>query len=113
MNFCDKCHNILYPFEENNKLYLICNNCGFKKAHTDKVVFKLSYKNNTDVKSNVSNKYIIYDNTLPRTTKKKCPNEDCESNKDETKREVVFYPMAKTMDLIYVCCACKTEWKYT
>jgi DNA-directed RNA polymerase subunit M/transcription elongation factor TFIIS len=112
MNFCDKCHNLLYPYEENNELFLRCS-CGFKKKHTDKVVFSISYKKNNDVKDTTSNKYIIYDNTLPRTTKKKCPNDDCESNRDETKREVVFYPTKKTMELVYVCCSCNTEWKYT
>ena len=113
MKFCQKCNSILYPFEENSKLYLKCNNCGFKESHNEKVVFTLSYKNNNSQLNSISNKYVIYDNTLPRTCKKICPNEECESNKDESKREVVFYPMPKTMEMIYVCCLCKTEWKYT
>ena len=113
MNFCQKCNSILYPFEENSKLYLKCNNCGFKEKHDEKVVFTLSYKNNKSQSNTTSNKYVIYDNTLPRTCKKICPNEGCESNRDESKREVVFYPTPKTMEMIYVCCLCKTEWKYT
>ena len=58
MNFCDKCHNLLYPYEENNELFLRCS-CGFKKKHDNKVVFSISYKKNSgnSAINTVSNKY--------------------------------------------------------
>ena len=113
MQFCKVCENKLYSFENDNKLYLKCKNCGFQEEQKNMVVHSKVYKESSDANQHITNKFLIYDVTLPRTNKKKCPNSLCISNKNKNKQEAVFFPNTKTMELIYICTNCNTEWKYT
>ena len=74
MNFCLMCNNMLYPYENNKELLLKCKNCGFKKKYNDTIVFSKVYKEDYIKTQSTNNKFLIYDCTLPRTNKKKCPN---------------------------------------
>ena len=113
IKFCKVCESMLHPLEDDDKLYLKCNDCGYKEENKDLVIFSKSYSDTGQQTENISNRYIVYDNTIPRTSKKLCPNDLCPSRTDKSKQEAVFYPTKVTMEIIYVCTACNTEWKYT
>lgn len=112
MKFCPNCNTLLQKSEEEYKLMENCHNCGFKRESVDNLVHLSTYKNIFTI-PNIFNRYVIYDNTLPRTKVKQCPNEDCPSRDNADLQESVFYPERKTLRLTYVCCVCSTEWKYT
>ena len=113
MKFCNICENMLYSTESENKLFLKCKNCGFKEEQKNAIVATKIYKDSGDSADNSINKYLIYDPTLPRTNKKKCPNPLCETQKNKSKQEAVFFPIDETMKLVYICKVCNTEWKYS
>ena len=95
MNFCDTCGFVLYKKLEDTgecqetisikskecKLFEYCKTCGIEKEITDDTIsiYKRSYKNNFAVNNILSNKYIVYDNTLPRL-KTPCKNTNCITN---------------------------------
>ena len=95
MNFCDTCGFVLYKKLEDNgdcqetisakskecKLFEYCKNCGIEKEITEDniSIYKRSYKNNFAVNNILNNKYIVYDNTLPRL-KTPCKNTECVTN---------------------------------
>ena len=115
VHFCKICESMLYPYENNKNLYLKCKNCGYEEDNKNLVIFTKIYNDNSINMGNsgINNQYIIYDNTIPRTKQKRCPNNECVSRTDTSKQDAVFYSLDKTMELIYVCRECNTEWKYT
>lgn len=107
--FCEVCDNILYPEEVEDKLILKCEHCGHTEANTDTLIVKKIYK--AGAGSTYTNlKYVIYDNTLRRTTKQKCPNKDCKSHDDTSLQEAVIMIDKVTKRKIYVCVNCFTKW---
>lgn len=115
VNFCKICESMLYPYESNKKLFMKCKNCGYQEDNKNLVIFSKVYTDNslTSGNADINNRFIIYDHTIPRTKKKKCPNKECPTRSDKSKQEAVFYSIEKTMELVYVCRTCCTEWKYT
>ncbi len=110
MSFCPSCNSILQPTEIENKLYLKCRTCGYKEENKNAVISKKVYKFNKTQTIATSNEYLVYDNTLARTTKKQCANEKCPSRSDEKLQDCVFYTDNKSLKLNYVCCVCFSEW---
>ena len=52
------------------------------------------------------------DPTLPRINTIKCPNSDCNSNKEGGEREVIYIRYDDMNKLyIYLCAKCDTIWK--
>ena len=87
MNFCAHCNFMLYkkintPDGEEksgpSELYEFCKNCGYEKLIEDDSisVYKRNYKSSFAIDNIINNKYIIYDNTLPRLSIS-CKNENC------------------------------------
>ena len=92
MNFCVHCNFMLYkklsgekPCEEGVPedssvcdLVEYCKNCGYEKNITDDSisVYKRNYKSSFVIDNILKNKYIVYDNTLPRLSID-CKNVDC------------------------------------
>lgn len=111
MEFCPDCESMLYYQEEEGGLINFCQGCGYKAKSIRTLISQNSYS-----KSNIatfgSRKNYIYDNTLPRTTKYVCPNEDCVSHKDGEKREAIFFNEGDSLKHVFICKACQTEWKY-
>ena len=112
MKFCNSCENKLSPIEENSSLWNKCTNCGFKEKYEDSIIDVKNYKNKNTVSSD-NNKYLIYDNTIPRTIHKVCPNKSCITVKNPELQEVIFIQNPVTIKLIYICTRCNTEWKYS
>jgi hypothetical protein len=112
MQFCKECENKLCPIDEDNKLWNKCLDCGFKEEYNDFIIEKKNYKIKENIVSD-SNRFIIYDQTIPRTIHKKCPNKDCPSVENPELQEAVFIQDAITTKLTYICVNCNTEWKYS
>ena len=93
---------------EYNIAYFVCNNCQFTTKLNQgtsiyKVSLKSSYMEDNSVRSD--------DNTLPRTKDYICPNTSCDSQKNDSKKEAVFYrPNKNSYKLYYNCLMCNTTW---
>ena len=111
MNFCKVCENKLYPMEENGTLVNKCINCGFSEEFNGTIIEKKNYKTSETLAS-ATNKHIIFDPTLPRTTQSICPNNLCISNEKPELRDAVLVQDAITIKLIHICVNCGTEWQY-
>lgn len=108
--FCENCDNILYPEEDDDKLILQCKNCGHKEDNKDSLIVEKIYKKSADA-SHTNVKYVVYDNTLRRTTKVKCPNNKCKSHDKKDLQESVIVIDKVTKRKIYICINCFTQWK--
>lgn len=118
MHFCENCNNMYYlkiaDDNENNLIYY-CRNCGHEDTTitaSNVCVSKTQIKRSEQKYSHIINEYTKMDPTLPRINTIRCPNQICESNKDEKKREVIYIRYDDTnMKYIYLCSVCDTMWK--
>tara|TARA_Y100000589_G_C26697405_1_gene444307 strand:+ start:45 stop:449 length:405 start_codon:yes stop_codon:yes gene_type:complete len=133
MNFCDKCGNMYYiklKNEDGDQLTYYCRKCGNEDNtliddEKSLCVSKTHISNNTQLYSQVINKYTKLDPTLPRITNIKCPNVNCsgktskdsESKDGESKtqiknNEIIYLRYDDTnLKYVYLCCACDNVWK--
>ena len=51
-----------------------------------------------------------YSDILPKTRKYKCPNSECESHHDLSKKEATFFRMNNNVQIKYICNACDTSF---
>lgn len=109
---CPQCNFILTPGYKNKVLIMTCRNCNFTVEGKDSLIYTKDYKLNVTESKDVVNPYVPYDNALARTNKRKCPNKECESNKNPKLREAVIRnnPIEKSLINIYRCVICNTEW---
>ena len=112
MNFCKQCNSLLQSKEIEDDLKYVCSVCGEIEDCDDDIIDSTIYKEK-EMDRGDNNKYIIYDNTLARTMKKKCPNEKCKSNFNTDLRDVVMLTDKYTQKLYYTCAICSTEWSYS
>jgi len=120
MHFCSVCQNMYYiriDGEDSNKLVYYCRNCGNEDTtiNVDNVaVSKIKMQQGEQEFSHIINKYTKLDPTLPRIDKVLCPNADCETNKGDAQREIIYIRYDDVnMKYIYLCSTCDTVWKPT
>jgi DNA-directed RNA polymerase subunit M/transcription elongation factor TFIIS len=98
-----------------NKLEYYCRNCGHEDyliAVDNICVSKTVIKKSEQSFNNIINKYTKLDPTLPRINNILCPNADCETNKKEREREIIYIRYDDTnMKYIYMCSTCDTLWQ--
>ena len=118
MKFCTVCDNMYYISidpNDSNKLVYYCRNCGNKDSDLsieNVTVSKVQLKKSQQEFSHIINKYTKLDPTLPRVTKILCPNADCDTNKDDTPREIIYIRYDnQNMKYVYLCSTCETVWK--
>ena len=118
MHFCSQCQNMYYISidpNDSNKLVYYCRNCGNKDSDLsieNVTVSKVQLKKSQQEFSHIINKYTKLDPTLPRVTKILCPNADCDTNKDDTPREIIYIRYDNQhMKYVYLCSTCETVWK--
>ena len=118
MHFCNQCQNMYYISidpNDSNKLVYYCRNCGNKDSDLsieNVTVSKVQLKKSQQEFSHIINKYTKLDPTLPRVTKILCPNADCDTNKDDTPREIIYIRYDnQNMKYVYLCSTCETVWK--
>lgn len=71
MEFCSKCNSLMIPKKENDKVFLVCRNCGTKKKSKSSQGIRLKEK----VKKDPMEDVVVADKevtALPKT-KKICP----------------------------------------
>jgi DNA-directed RNA polymerase subunit M/transcription elongation factor TFIIS len=103
-----------------NKIVYYCRNCGETNKDLidiNKCILKENI-NKTEDKYNIHiNEYTKMDITLPRINYIKCPNEDCESNKDtfnSADKEIIYIRYDDiNMNYLYLCSHCNYTWKTT
>lgn len=91
--------------------YFVCNNCGY--AIKIKPSTKIFSRTSEDISQNYAvSDYgdLLYSDIVPRTRKYICPNKKCESHKDNSKREAIFFRLNNTYKIKYICCTCKTDF---
>ncbi len=113
MNFCPECENKLYPTEEEEVLYNKCLKCKFKEECKESVIDKKIYKSSGLNVVTTTNKFSIHDPSLPRTSKKECPNRDCPSHQEGGIQEAIFIMNPTSLKLTYICTQCTSEWRYS
>jgi DNA-directed RNA polymerase subunit M/transcription elongation factor TFIIS len=138
MKFCTECNNMYYikiNGEDQNSLIYYCRFCGHEDdepAETGIVVLRTDYKKTEQQFSHMINRYIKYDNTLPRINNVKCPNESCKkhesgesssassasatassSSASATNTSNIIYLRYddNNMKYLYICEDCDTTWK--
>lgn len=120
MHFCNKCDNMYYIKLENDdcdNIVYYCRNCGNSTdtlMDLGKCVLKESINKNENKLNITVNKYTKLDNSLPRINYIKCPNEVCESNKDDfdiNNREIISIRYDHiNMKYLYLCSHCDYTW---
>ena len=116
INFCEKCDMKMnfYISDEDNKLYLGCKVCGYKKSHDDKAsIYNNEY--HIDISQIINkNDYLEEDITLPRIEDNKnirCPNKECISIKENKPSNILYIKYDyENMYYSYICKYCKQNW---
>ena len=118
MHFCSKCQNMYYiriDSNNTNNLVYYCRNCGNEDnmiLSENSVVCKISLKKDEQTFEHIVNKYTKLDPTLPRTNKILCPNQNCDTNKKDTPREILSIRYDNiNIKYVYMCSTCNTIWK--
>ena len=118
MHFCNNCENMYYiriDSNDTNKLIYYCRNCGNEDTlltNNNFIISKSKLNNNEEEYSHIINEYTKLDPTLPRINKIKCPNSECETNKSNTEREIIYIRYDDiNMKYIYLCSTCDCVWK--
>jgi DNA-directed RNA polymerase subunit M/transcription elongation factor TFIIS len=99
-----------------NKLVYYCRNCGNEDSTltvNNVSVSKMQLTRGEQKFSHIINKYTKLDPTLPRISKIKCPNAECETNHSEAvEREIIYIRYDDVnMKYVYLCTTCDYVWK--
>lgn len=120
MKFCELCENMYYigiNADDSNKLQYYCRNCNNvdDKISTDGgCILQTRFKQEEQKFNHMVNKYTKLDPTLPRMFNMDCPNEQCKSNVDKSKKnpEIVYMRYDNNnLKYLYICTLCDTTWK--
>jgi len=93
--------------KQTEKAYFICESCGYLEPIKEGT--EIFSRVSSDIVQNYSGSEINdmkFSSILPRTRKYICPNKNCESHTDNSKREAVFFRLNNTYRLKYICLAC-------
>lgn len=119
MKFCSTCDNMFYiSVSDTNvdKLEYYCRNCGNKDDANDipgtVSVSNVRLVDDVTSMSHIINKYTKLDPTLPRIDHIPCPNPECSTNTQDTKREIIYIRYDETnIKYVYLCSTCDYTWK--
>jgi len=118
MHFCTNCDNMYYiriNADDSNTLVYYCRNCGNEDkllSVNNVCVSKTQIKKADNSFNHIINKYTKLDPTLPRINNIMCPNSDCNTNKGDKEREIIYIRYDDTnMKYIYLCSECNTVWQ--
>jgi hypothetical protein len=90
-----------------------CTNCGNKEPITKSTkLYEINKQSEGKQFTPDEIDIIINDPTLPRTKNYNCKNKKCETIKNDSLKEAVFFKENnyKTYQLYYACCHCKYFW---
>ncbi len=123
MRFCPHCSYYLYLSEKasdaGDEVVYKCKNCGFdeplSKSEKEILILETNFRSGSSAGGAASgisvNAYTLRDPTLPHVKTLPCPNDACESQQDESKRDVIYIKTDPTdLKFQYICTTCKTQW---
>ena len=145
-DFCKICRYYLYLEEvtveaeadapPTTELRRICRNCGYHEIMESGLILEIDLKEKTSEGYKIlMNEFTKDDPTLPHVHTIKCPNQDCESNKNVPKArdepdeqdekddlpgeynegvesDVIYLKYdAVNMKYLYICNVCDTKWR--
>lgn len=120
MRFCPRCSYYLYLNAAGGTVTHQCKNCGYStplapKSKEDALILETNFRSGSSASGAASgvsvNAYTLMDPTLPHVKTLRCANADCESNRDESKRDVIYIKTDPTnLKFQYICTVCKTQW---
>ena len=118
MHFCSICSNMYYiriNEDDPNKLVYYCRKCGNEDtllAVDNICVSRTQIKKSEQSFNHIINKYTKFDPTLPRINNILCPNPECETNKGDKEREIIYIRYDDVnMKYVYLCGECDVVWK--
>jgi len=117
MNFCPICNYYLYLETTEEGMQRKCRHCGYTEALNPQTSDEALILETTFSKGSASNvsqitEFTKRDPTLPILVSISCPNGECESQKDESLRRIIYMKVdAKQMQYQYCCTVCNTQWK--
>ena len=95
---------------------LLCRKCGYTepmkpKSTADALILETTINVSKQKMVSQLNEYTKLDPTLPHLKTIPCPNEECESNMDESLRDILYIKVdAKNMKYQYSCLVCEKQW---
>jgi DNA-directed RNA polymerase subunit M/transcription elongation factor TFIIS len=120
MRFCPKCSYFLYLDASKSKARYQCRNCGHAedldpKTKEDALILETSFRSGSSAAGAASgivvNEYTLQDPTLPHVNTLRCPNDKCASQKDPSKRDVIYIKTDPTnLKFQYICVTCERQW---
>ena len=118
MKFCTVCDNMYYigtNVNDPNQLTYYCRNCKHKDdtiTEEGVCVLDTQLRRGEQKFNHIINKYTKLDPTLPRIYNIHCPNEECKTNLEKTKAEVIYLRYDdNSPKYLYICSDCDTTWK--
>lgn len=89
-----------------------CDNCGHNEPLPEDtiIITKSSTRKIYEHYDKERCRHMINIKTLPLTRNYVCHNASCESHKDHSKREAVFFRVNNTYAVRYICKACLETW---
>ena len=118
MKFCTVCDNMYYigiNVNDPNQLTYYCRNCKHKDdtiTEEGVCVLDTQLKRGEQKFNHIINKYTKLDPTLPRIYNIRCPNEECKTNLEKTRAEVIYMRYDDdSLKYLYICSECDTTWK--
>jgi hypothetical protein len=96
-----------------NKVVLICHNCGTEEDIIDGTC--IYSKNNDDNIKNIKDYSYMKDSEIvPRTTNYICNNKKCQTHKNNSLKEAIFFKDKKNnYNIIYLCLVCNENWNHS
>lgn len=122
MRFCPKCRYYLYlNATDGTQVIHQCKNCGHSeplepKSKEEAMILETNFRSGSSAGGAASgikvNEYTFEDPTLPHVNTLRCPNSECLSNRDESKRDVIYIKTDPTnMKFQYICAVCRqAQW---
>ena len=112
LEFCSDCHNLLFIESGDNGLHHHCRACDKITEITSNIIV---YDTETDIKQIkineiVNNKFLKYDNTLPRLHDIPCKNPKCSKKKEDINKIIYYEIDTKNLTYIYICEYCDKHW---
>ena len=120
MHFCEDCGMLYYVHvseSNSNQLIHFCRKCGKKKkiiTEDNICVSKINLKRSVQKTHNMVNEFTKSDPTLPRINNIPCPNDACDSNREDhpLSTEIIYMRYDDiNMKYIYTCTRCDKVWK--
>jgi hypothetical protein len=94
----------------NKDSYYYCKSCGHTEIIPPKqFIFSRGDEKNDDF-YNYRFRNYIHDNTLPRTKKYNCINDNCATHENPSLKLAVFYRQKKSYNIRYICTVCNNFW---